>query len=119
MRRLAPCQSCKPEQACLTHTIVLQIQTHLEGPIGIALYEWKDGQIGAASIQGGELLLAHRIPLPQIMLFRQHSLESLYRALLEQCMACHACFSGSDVQGQRARAAWMMPLALEEQAHQG
>ncbi len=44
------------EQAVLLYAaLVMQIQAHLEGPIGIALYEWKDGQIGAASIQGGKL----------------------------------------------------------------
>ena len=60
MTRKFACPKLQAEQACLTHSAVLQIQTHLEGPIGIALYEWKDGQIGAASIQGGKLLLSPR-----------------------------------------------------------
>ncbi len=30
-----------------------QIQEHLEGPIGMALYEWKDGKIGTVCVQGG------------------------------------------------------------------
>ncbi|KAK9915438.1 hypothetical protein WJX75_009193 [Coccomyxa subellipsoidea] len=29
------------------------IQEHLEGPIGMALYEWKDGKIGNVCVQGG------------------------------------------------------------------
>ena len=35
----------------------MQIQEHLEGPIGMALYEWKDGKIGNVCVQGGELHL--------------------------------------------------------------
>lgn len=31
----------------------LQIQQHLEGPIGMALYEWQDGKIGMACVHGG------------------------------------------------------------------
>ncbi|KAK9830333.1 hypothetical protein WJX72_011082 [[Myrmecia] bisecta] len=30
-----------------------EVQEHLEGPIGMALYEWKDGKISNACIQGG------------------------------------------------------------------
>lgn len=29
------------------------VQQHLEGPIGMALYEWQDGQIGMACVHGG------------------------------------------------------------------
>ena len=32
----------------------LQMQSLLEGPIGMALYEWKDGKIGQQCIQGGK-----------------------------------------------------------------
>lgn len=31
----------------------MQVQQHLEGPIGMALYEWQDGQIGMACVHGG------------------------------------------------------------------
>ena len=34
--------------------ICLQVQPFLEQPIGMALYEWKDGKIGAVCMQGGE-----------------------------------------------------------------
>ena len=44
---------CTHNTASCVSGLPLQIQTHLEGPIGMALYEWKDGQLGAASIQGG------------------------------------------------------------------
>ncbi|KAL3150343.1 hypothetical protein ABBQ32_000187 [Trebouxia sp. C0010 RCD-2024] len=30
-----------------------KVQQHLEGPIGMALYEWQDGQIGMACVHGG------------------------------------------------------------------
>ncbi|KAK9864744.1 hypothetical protein WJX84_005662 [Apatococcus fuscideae] len=30
-----------------------KVQPYLEQPIGMALYEWKDGKIGAVCIQGG------------------------------------------------------------------
>lgn len=30
-----------------------EVSTYLEGPIGMALYEWKDGKIGQQCIQGG------------------------------------------------------------------
>lgn len=39
-------------QATQCH-ISLQVQQHLEGPIGMALYEWQDGQIGMACVHGG------------------------------------------------------------------
>ncbi|GMH36120.1 hypothetical protein BSKO_03988 [Bryopsis sp. KO-2023] len=29
------------------------VQTYLEEPVGLALYEWRDGQLGASSMQGG------------------------------------------------------------------
>ena len=31
----------------------MQVREHLEGPIGMALYEWVDGKIGNACVQGG------------------------------------------------------------------
>ena len=31
----------------------MQVQQHLEGPIGMALYDWQDGQIGMACVHGG------------------------------------------------------------------
>lgn len=31
----------------------LQIQPLLEEPVGMALYEWRDGQIGNVAVQGG------------------------------------------------------------------
>ena len=31
----------------------MQVQQHLEGPIGMALYEWQDGQIGMSCVHGG------------------------------------------------------------------
>ncbi len=34
----------------------MQVQQHLEGPIGMALYEWQDGQIGMACVHGGDTL---------------------------------------------------------------
>jgi hypothetical protein len=34
----------------------VQVQQHLEGPIGMALYEWQDGQIGMACVHGGNML---------------------------------------------------------------
>ena len=34
--------------------VCLQVQPFLEQPIGMALYEWKDGKIGAVCMQGGE-----------------------------------------------------------------
>uniref|UniRef100_A0A1D2A4Y7 ABM domain-containing protein n=2 Tax=Auxenochlorella protothecoides TaxID=3075 RepID=A0A1D2A4Y7_AUXPR len=30
-----------------------KVQPHLESPIGMALYEWNDGQLGAVCLQGG------------------------------------------------------------------
>jgi hypothetical protein len=30
-----------------------KVQPLLEGPVGMALYEWKDGKIGATAVQGG------------------------------------------------------------------
>lgn len=35
----------------------MQVQQHLEGPIGMALYEWQDGQIGMACVHGGIYLV--------------------------------------------------------------
>lgn len=35
----------------------MQVQQHLEGPIGMALYEWQDGQIGMACVHGGMLIV--------------------------------------------------------------
>lgn len=32
----------------------LQVQAFLEEPIGMCLYEWKDGQISHACVQGGD-----------------------------------------------------------------
>ena len=37
-----------------------QIQPYLEGPVGMALYEWQDGKIGNVCVQGG----AYPIPYP-------------------------------------------------------
>jgi hypothetical protein len=34
----------------------LQVQPYLEEPVGMALYEWRDGQIGNAAVQGGGCL---------------------------------------------------------------
>ena len=34
--------------------ILLQIQEYLEGPVGLALYEWQDGKIGNCCVQGGK-----------------------------------------------------------------
>lgn len=39
----------------------LQIQQYLEGPIGMALYEWKDGKIGNVCVQGGERFSSCRV----------------------------------------------------------
>ncbi len=33
---------------------MVQVQPFLQQPIGMALYEWKDGKIGAVCMQGGE-----------------------------------------------------------------
>ena len=51
--------SCKPLTLRLTFSL-LQVQQHLEGPIGMALYEWQDGKIGMACVHGGD---CHK-PLP-------------------------------------------------------
>lgn len=45
-----PCLTCLTDKA-ENHA---QVSTYLEGPIGMALYEWKDGKIGQQCIQGGE-----------------------------------------------------------------
>ena len=34
-------------------TVLFQVLGLLEGPMGMALYEWKDGKIGQQCIQGG------------------------------------------------------------------
>lgn len=34
--------------------ISVQIQEYLEGPVGLALYEWQDGKIGNCCVQGGK-----------------------------------------------------------------
>jgi hypothetical protein len=31
----------------------MQVQQHIEGPIGIALYEWNNGQIGPPCLNEG------------------------------------------------------------------
>ena len=43
----------------MTASKCLQIQQHLEGPIGMALYEWQDGKIGMACVHGGALAKQH------------------------------------------------------------
>jgi hypothetical protein len=32
----------------------MQVQQYLEGPIGMALYDWQDGKLGEVRMQGGE-----------------------------------------------------------------
>ena len=38
------------------YLLASQVQQYLEGPVGMALYEWKDGQLGNVCVQGGEPL---------------------------------------------------------------
>ncbi len=49
------CTPARQWKSILTegYACVMQIQEHLEGPIGMALYEWKDGKIGNVCVQGG------------------------------------------------------------------
>ena len=42
----------------------LQVQQHLEGPIGMALYEWQDGQIGMACVHGGTVIILLSMHVP-------------------------------------------------------
>ena len=43
---------------CLHQMLSSQVQQHLEGPIGMALYEWQDGKIGMACVHGGQPVIA-------------------------------------------------------------
>lgn len=38
---------------------LVQIQEYLEGPVGLALYEWQDGKIGNCCVQGGKSSAFH------------------------------------------------------------
>ena len=41
-----------------THTQHAKVSPLLEQPVGMAMYEWKDGQLGAVCVQDGALLFA-------------------------------------------------------------
>jgi len=51
------------------HSVVLQVAPLLERPVGMALYEYRNGQIGPLSIQSG--VRGGRLAAPHVAV-RQH-----------------------------------------------
>ena len=46
--------------------MMLQVQDHLEGPVGMALYEWQNGQLGHACVHGGESVSHSLLAFPDL-----------------------------------------------------
>ena len=61
--------------------VCMQVQQHLEGPIGMALYEWQDGQIGMACVHGGThiVIASHAYAVTDVLS------EPLHHGFLHHC----------------------------------
>lgn len=67
----------------------MQVQQHLEGPIGMALYEWQDGQIGMACVHGGKMPSYGSVTDDALYAHETLLLQCIVKALPFKQSLCH------------------------------
>lgn len=120
--------TCMPSPPCFA----CQVVPLLEGPVGMALYEWQDGQLGPVSLQGGTATSRSTLSLrnvchlayPPWCLLAPYGSHACTRVscmltTVPRQVAVPAALQRPSVaapfsnpQGPRARAAWTMRQAL-------
>lgn len=95
-----------------------QVQPLLDGPVGMALYEYKNGRIGAACVQGGESSRAQpRLwghpphPCPPARPPRRAAPDPALHGRSPPARPLLAHLATRHLQDPRARAAWTTPRA--------